>query len=55
MRIKEEETRLTIQEHDDGGGGDDDDDDDEGLIWFALSYDMHRHYGVKTEINADGV
>jgi hypothetical protein len=53
LRIKEEETRLTIQEHDDGG--DDDDDDDEGLIWFALSYDMHRHYGVKTEINADGV
>jgi len=26
-----------------------------GLIWIALSYDMHRHYGVKSEINADGV
>ena len=30
FRIKEQETRLTLQEHDgDGGGGGDDDDDDD--------------------------
>ena len=35
LRIKEQETRLNLQEHDDdddyddGGGGDDDDDDDD--------------------------
>ena len=28
MRIKEQETRLTLQEHDD----DDDDDDDESMV-----------------------
>ena len=38
MRINEQETRLTLQEHDDddddgggGGGGGDDDDDDNDL------------------------
>jgi len=29
LRFKEQETRLTLQEH---GGGDDDDDDDEFLL-----------------------
>jgi len=28
LRIKEQETRLTLQEHDGDGDGDDDDDDD---------------------------
>ena len=32
MRIKEQETRLTLQEHDD----DDDDDDDNDNEWLKL-------------------
>jgi len=28
LRIREQETRLTLQEHDDDGDDDDDDDDD---------------------------
>ena len=37
LRIKEEETRLTLHKHDDGdgGGGDDDDDDKLYLTWTA--------------------
>jgi len=31
LRIKEQETRLTLQEHDDDDDGDDDDDDDKWL------------------------
>jgi len=31
LRIKEQETRLTLQEHDDDDNDDDDDDDDENL------------------------
>jgi len=34
LRIKEQETRLTIQEHDD----DDDDDDDEVTYSFTLNF-----------------
>ena len=34
MRIKEQETRLTIHEHDDDGD-DDDDDDDDGILGFG--------------------
>jgi len=29
LRIKEQKTRLTLQEHDDGGDDDDDDDEEE--------------------------
>jgi len=31
LKIKEQETRLTLQEHD-GGGDDDDDDDAQNLV-----------------------
>jgi len=33
LRIKEQETRLTLQEHDD----DDDDDDDDEMNYTAIS------------------
>ena len=38
MRIKEQETRLTLQEHDDD---DDDDDDDEDTLYMGLKYYLH--------------
>ena len=40
MRIKEQETRLTLHEHDDGGGGDDDDDDNDESSRDTESYIM---------------
>ena len=33
LRIKEQETRLTLLEHDDNDDDDDDDDDDNDDIW----------------------
>ena len=36
LRIKEQETRLTLREHDD-----DDDDDNDDLIWRPVMQDVH--------------
>ena len=39
LKIKEQETRLTLQEHDD-----DDDDDDDGMMMMIISNHKYQCY-----------
>ena len=47
MRIKEKETRLTLQEHDDDGDDDDDDDDDIHMYFIINTYSLIIYWLVQ--------